>query len=143
MKNRNSGKYLEDAVSKVLGKNTKENMHWRRLYDSHTARNWMSAQPADFFLAIPNIKFKSCHLECKSQKGKTFRLKKFSQHQTMVRWSWAGVAGFVLVHFYEVNKFVIVDVNNLEIGKPSWLLKDEKHFDTIEECLGRIIGWKV
>ena len=134
---RNTGRYLEDAVSKELGKNTDVKKHWRRLSDTHAARNYIVAQPADFELCVDG---RGMLLECKSQKGKTTRLKKFSQLPEMLRWAAAGKKGYVLVHFYELGEdLIVVDVEDLEPGKPSWVLGGVKVPD-VKAAL-KVTGW--
>jgi len=137
---RNTGHYLEKAVEDELKKNTETSRHWRRLHDGKAALTYMPAQPSDFFLCINE---EPSHFECKSQKGKTFRLKKFSQLPDMKRWSDSGVRGYVLVHFWELGEeLIVVDVDNLDPSKPSWVLDGVgKKAGSIKEALS-IIGWK-
>ena len=134
---RNSGRYLEEAIANELGKNTDVTRHWRRLQDTHAARNYIVAQPADFELCVEG---KGMLLEAKSQRGKTTRLKKFSQLPEMLRWAAAGKKGYCLVHFYELGEdLIVVDVEDLEVGKPSWVLGGVKVPD-VKAAL-KVMGW--
>jgi len=134
---RNSGRYLEEAIANELGKNTDVTRHWRRLQDTHAARNYIVAQPADFELCVEG---KGMLLEAKSQRGKTTRLKKFSQLPEMLRWAAAGKKGYCLVHFYELGEdLIVVDVEDLEVGKPSWVLGGVKVPD-VKAAL-EVMGW--
>jgi hypothetical protein len=136
---RNNGKYLEDAISKELGRNVDVSRHWRRLSDTFAARNYVNAQPADFELCVGG---KGMLLESKSQKGKTLRLKKFSQLPEMLRWAAAGKKGYVLAHFYELGEdLIVVDVELLDVSKPSWVLNGVgQRVGSIKEALS-FIGW--
>lgn len=136
---KNLGKYLETAVEKELGKNTQSNRHWRRLHDGRAAKTYMPAQPADFEMCVEREAF---HLECKSQKGKTRRLKKFTQLADMKRWAMAGKAGYVLVHFWEVDELWLVDVANLASDEPSWVLVEGNgwHVGDVKDALNHV-GW--
>jgi len=134
---RNSGRYLEEAIANELGRNTDITRHWRRLQDTHAARNYIVAQPADFELCVEG---KGMLLEAKSQRGKTTRLKKFSQLPEMLRWAAAGKKGYCLVHFYELGEdLIVVDVEDLEVGKPSWVLGGVKVPD-VKAAL-KVMGW--
>jgi len=134
---RNSGRYLEEAIANELGRNTDITRHWRRLQDTHAARNYIVAQPADFELCVEG---KGMLLEAKSQRGKTTRLKKFSQLPEMLRWAAAGKKGYCLVHFYELGEdLIVVDVEDLEVGKPSWVLGGVKVPD-VKAAL-EVMGW--
>lgn len=141
MSKSNDGKYLEDAVEEELKKIRGENFRYRRLPDARTARGMFPAQPADYFLSYsdPDFQFKrGFHLECKSVKGKTRRLPKFTQHAEMIAWSKAGVLGYVIVHFHETEEIFVVSVNDIPIGKPSWVLEDgvnSTQVATIKEAL--------
>ncbi len=129
---KNDGRYLEQAVEDELKKITRVGFHWRRLYDTKAARNVLPAQPSDYFISNHGT---TVHLEVKSQQGKTKRLKKFSQLADMQRWRRAGVEGYVLVHFYELDEIYLVNVSNLEFGKPSWVLSESDRAESIEQAL--------
>lgn len=136
---RNDGKYLEDEIEKQLKKNTDLGIHWIRLPDARAARGRVAAQPADYFLCNRGS---AIYLEAKSQKGKIPRLKRFSQESAMRRWGSAGVRGLLIVHFHELGRLFLVDVKNLESGKPSWVLKDNNSrevFD-VKEAINYMLG---
>lgn len=134
---KNSGKYLENLADTHLKTVSFPGFKYRRLHDSYAARNYLIAQPADFFMSNQGL---TKHLECKSQKGTTLRLKSFSQHPEMLEWAKAGVPGFVLVHFYELptDVFYVVDVTTLELGQPSWVIKEAPCFDTIAKAVNYV-----
>jgi hypothetical protein len=131
---RNDGAYLETAMEDYFKTIKKASFFWRRLYDTKAARNVLPAQPSDFFFSFIRKEGGSYpyHLECKSRKGKTFRLPKPSQFNAMRRWSLAGVRGLFLVHFYELDKFALASVRDLDSKAKSWVLDD--HYDSIEEA---------
>jgi len=135
---KNSGKYLEEAIESELKKNTDTSRHWRRLHDGRAAKNYIPAQPADFFLCIAGG---AVYLESKSQKGKTRRLNKFSQLPVMQRWSSAGVKGAVVVHFHELEELFMVDVDWFDPSKPSWVLSEEFIIESLEDGLEKL-GWR-
>ena len=127
MSKSNDGKYLEDAVEEELKKITTERFRYRRLPDARTARGMFPAQPADFFASHYDTYDNSSlgvHIECKSIKGKTRRLPKFAQHAEMLAWDKAGVLGYLVVHFHEIEEIYVVCVASIPIGKPSWVLKN-------------------
>lgn len=132
---RNDGKYLEDELETQLKKITRTDFHWRRLHDAKAARTYMPAQPADFFIAD---KGKAFHVECKSVGKKTRRFPKFTQLPDMLRWQKAGVPGYVLIHFHELDEFYFVPVTQLEFGKPSWVICGEFKVESVESVVG---GW--
>jgi penicillin-binding protein-related factor A (putative recombinase) len=137
MSNNNPGRYLEKQIEKELKKITDSTFRWRRLPDAHAARGALAAQPADFFIASDGM---TIHLEAKSVGGKTFRLPRFSQESELRAWSRAGVLGYILVHFYEMNVFKAVDIRDLEPGKPSWVLKDFPSLEGVGEALEFILS---
>lgn len=142
----NDGKYLEEAVEKYLKTIKRTEFHWRRLYDAHSARNYMPAQPADFFISDSRgyrIGSNSCHLECKTSKHKKMRLTKFSQHSALNRWNLAGVPGYVLVHFYVPDKMFLVPSWELDIGKPSWVIGPQYEIEDVSKILEVIYDSKV
>ena len=127
MSRSNDGKYLEDAVEEELKKIQTERFRYRRLPDARTARGMFPAQPADFFASYCDDYDRSsigAHIECKSVKGKTRRLPKFAQHAEMLAWDKAGVLGYLVVHFHEIEEIYVVHVNDIPIGKPSWVLEN-------------------
>lgn len=134
----NDGKYLEHAVEVELRKYKQTRFFWRRLYDAAAARSKLPAQPSDFFLSfmINDSEAVPIHLECKSVGKKTRRLDKgsFSQLADMKRWSKAGVQGFVLIHFHELDIFCVEDVDNMEFGVPSWVIRGRQYL-TLPELI--------
>ena len=121
---KNDGKDLEDEAQKEFNKNVDPNFHWRRLYDTFTAKRGMPPQPADFFLS--ELGTGSAHLECKTSEHKGCRLRTFSQLGDMLRWQQAGVAGFVLCHFYVPNELLLFDIKNIDPLLPSWVVTEVK-----------------
>lgn len=136
---RNDGHYLENLLEREFKKNKKTAFHWRRLHDAKAAKGFFPAQPADFFICRDRGPY---HVECKSQDGKTNRLKKFSQHADMIRWHKAGVGGVVVVHFHEVDRLFVANVTLLPFGKPSWVLnyKNSEEFDSELELCKYLMG---
>lgn len=130
----NSGKYLEDMVQGHFDKSV-AGIWCHRFMDSKAARNLGARQPSDFLIAVtgrlPTL------LECKSIKS-DFRLKKFAQHSRMVRAGMAGVIGVILVHHWQIDKYRVFNINDIELGKPSFDLKkvcDELDWDEAIEKL--------
>ena len=114
---KNDGKYLEVAVDKYLRTTKQPEFHWRRLFDSYSVRKGAPPQPSDYLLSWAG-KF-TAHLECKTTSNTTLRLSMFDQYGDMIRWSSAGVPGFVLVHFYILDRLFVVPVTALEKAS-SW-----------------------
>jgi len=140
MSSRNSGTYLEKALEKELSKITDESFHWERRYDSKSARNFMPAQPADFFMCCTDdYGAYSKFLECKSVGKKTRRLPKFAQLPRMLRWQKAGIQGYVLVHFHELDELYLIPVGDLEVGKPPWVIDEKYTIKDLGEAVRRLI----
>ena len=119
----NDGKYLESLVEKELNKNSNPSFFHRRLHDGRASKVKTPAQPADFFICGKEIG--PIHLELKSRGHKNFRLEQFSQFALMRRWAQAGVKGLVLVHFYESEALILVDVAELPQSAKSWDLSEK------------------
>lgn len=142
---RNDGRYLEDAVQEELKKISCSHFHFRRLYDTYTAKKGMPPQPADFFLSSQKGHcFRAIHLECKTTKSNTLRFDTFSQLADMKRWAMAGVLGYVLVHFYTPDRLFMIDVDDLDETAASWKASVVgSEFTNMEEVIGylRRILW--
>ena len=126
------GKYLEKAVEKAF----KENNAWyHRLNDSAAGRNLTSAQPAD---AICCSNGHSFLLELKSTKVPR-RLPRFVQHSRMKLAYDNGLDGYVLVHRYEADIFYLLNIKDLELGKPSHDLREWPEL-TWSEVIGEVLN---
>lgn len=136
MSTNNDGKYLENEVEKYINDLKRMEVAIMRLPDSRSARNLLASQNADFILS--SQKFGACHLECKSIKGTKLVLKKFRQLPNMKRWAAAGMPGYVLCHFHELDKFCLVNVGDLDPSKATWKL-DKAVFGTMASLLGRML----
>ncbi len=134
---KNDGKYLEKAVEDYLKTIKISNFHWRRLPDARAARGSIPAQPSDFFVSIwDGRKAIPFHLECKSSNSRTRRIQKPSQYAQMIRWDKAGIEGIILVHFWELDKFALVNVADFDPDKPSIVVN--ACFDSVIEALGEL-----
>jgi hypothetical protein len=116
----NDGKYLEQAVEKFFKELNLISVAYLRLPDSRSARNMISAQPADFLVSSDltgKVKF---FLECKSKKQRkpgVYQMDtKFRQYPHMLRWHKAGMGGYVLVHWMPDDKLQMVDIQLLHSG---------------------------
>jgi hypothetical protein len=123
------GKRSEDKVSMVLSewKSKHPRFDYDRLVDARAAGRVTVPQVADFMLYLRDVG--SCCLEVKEVKT-GYRLKKFVQLPRMERRALAGCSGFVLVHFMEHSKWVVVDIGWLALrkGQASWDLADFKQY---------------
>ena len=117
----NDGKYLEQAVEKFFKELNLISVAYLRLPDSRSARNMISAQPADFLVSSDLsgvwVKF---FLECKSKKQKKSGVyemnTKFRQYPHMLRWHKAGMPGYVLVHWSTDDKLQMIPIRDLHLG---------------------------
>jgi len=111
MSKSNDGAYLENAVQSYPDFQDRIDMACDRLPDTRSARNIIKAQNADFFISTK--KTGGFYLECKSVGGKKKILRYFRQYPLMHRWSQAGVPGYVLIHYHEMDEIVLVEVGKL------------------------------
>ena len=51
----------------------------------------------------------------------------------------AGMRGFVLIHHYKIDKFRLIDIEDLELGKPSFDLREWPEL-TWSEVIGEVLG---
>jgi hypothetical protein len=128
MSKSNDGKYLEDATESFFKDRKRIDMACDRLPDTRSARNIIKAQNADFFISTK--KTGGFYLECKSVGGKKKILRYFRQYPLMHRWSQAGVPGYVLIHYHEMDEIVLVEVGKLPALKgKQWNVADiGQHF---------------
>lgn len=120
----NDGKYLEQAVEKFFKELGLISVAYLRLPDSRSARNMISAQPADFLVSSDltgRVKF---FLECKSKKQRKSGVyqmdTKFRQYPHMLRWWKAGMNGYVLVHWMPDDKLAMIHVHDLSAGRTTF-----------------------
>ena len=132
----NDGKYLENEVEKYINDLKRMEVAIMRLPDSRSARNLMAGQNADFIVSTSEMG--AAHLECKSIKGDKLVLRKFRQLPNMKRWSAAGLRGFVLCHFYDLDRFALVNVDDLDPSKASWKINNAC-FRSLKEIMGWLI----
>jgi len=132
----NNGTYLENEVQKHLKKIKVSTFRFRRMQDSKAARNVITANPSDFFIANSD---KCFHLECKSRDSTTERLEKFDQLAELKAWDQAGVTGLILVHFHKTDIFKLAPTAELEFGVPSWSLKGYETFKTFDAVMLKLM----
>lgn len=111
MSSSNDGKYLEDNFENVVTDLNRIDIAVDRLPDTRAARNIIKAQNADFLVSTAATG--AFYFECKSVGGIKTILRSFRQYPLMHRWAQAGIPGYVLIHYHELNEFWIVDVSNL------------------------------
>lgn len=130
----NSGKYLEDAVSKYFDNLKLASTTYTRLSDSRSARNLIKAQNADFI--VTTVASGAFHLECKSVAGRKRVLRKPSQFPIMLRWARAGTRGFFLIHFHELDEYAYLEVSDLDSSAKSWPVQGTfKEFDGVIKAI--------
>ena len=111
MSRNNDGKYLEDSVSKWYDNQNEAGIALIRLPDTRSARGIIKAKNADFLMSV--VTHGALHLECKSIGGKKFKLRNFRQYPTMLRWALAGTPGYVMAHFWELQRLMLFNIDQL------------------------------
>ena len=144
MSNKNTGKYLEDYCEEFFTGLKQIDVAIDRLPDTRSARNIIKAQNADFLLATR--KRGACYLECKSIGGMKLKLRHFRQYPHMLRWAKAGMPGYVVAHFHELNELYLINV--LQLGEPKgkqWEISHENAARMViggdKECLFRLLDF--
>jgi len=123
MSKSNDGRYLENYTEEWFTNQARIDMACNRLPDTRSARNIIKAQNADFYCST--LTQGGFYLECKSVGGKKMILRHFRQYPGMYRWAQAGTPGYVLIHYHELDKILIVDVSKLgELKGKQWAISE-------------------
>lgn len=128
------GKETEKIVESFLKeRNTSQTFAWHRFPDAKAARGAMAAQPADYLVVSAGRCFL---LEVKALKH-AYRLPKdrVSQLPTLHKFDMAGSGTLILVHHYTEGVWRLVSAAELEIGLPSWDLREYPVFNNIFEAM--------
>lgn len=128
------GKEAEKAVKDLFTAwNQRMDFSWHRMPDSKGSRNLISAQPADFIVAVNGV---SLWLEVKeTAHEKRIAKDKIRQLPLLKKFRLAGMPGYVLVLHTSLKKWRVVDVDDLALGLPSWDLTNYPLFDSAEDAL--------
>lgn len=130
------GKGAEAEVESVL-KAWNEKYYafaYMRLPDARSARNYISAQIADFQMMFGGV---FIPLEVKETEH-DYRLKKDKVRQLALlrKWCNAGAKALVVTHHSQIKVWRVVQVNDLEKGSTSWdMRKHSQDFDTADAAL--------
>ncbi len=135
------GKVTEKAVEKVLTRWNGEVLEfaWHRLPDTRSARSFLKAQPADYYLAV---KGRAYHLEAKESQHE-FRLArdKISQIQVLRKFAMAGMLFAVVVHHTTLDRWRCIPCAFFTGDIPtSWDLRQFPLLDSAEAAL-MATGW--
>lgn len=129
-----TGKETEKLVENLFKDwNSGATFSWHRLPDAKAARGFLAAQPADY---VWWNKPHGGYLEVKATKH-DYRLAKdkISQLPELRKHALAGADCFILVHHYLLGLWRVVKATDLEVGLPSWDLREVKTFTSAEEAL--------
>lgn len=128
------GKETEKLVESLFKEwNNKQSFAWGRLPDSHSARNFLAAQPADYIYRSGAY---AGFIEVKALKH-SFRLPtaRLTQLATLKKWSLAGGHNLVLVHHYLEGNWRILWLSGLDASLTSWDLSTVPTYPTAEDAL--------
>lgn len=135
------GKATEKAVEKVLTRWNNEVLEfaWHRLPDTRSARSFLKAQPADYYLAVMGEAY---HLEAKESQHE-FRLAKdkVAQLPVLRKFAIAGMPFAVVVHHTTLDKWRCIPHSFFDGDiPPSWDLRQFPLLDSAEAAL-MATGW--
>ena len=128
------GKVAEEEVEKLFKRwNSRMDFAWHQLPDSRSSRGTVPAQPSDYLVVVAGT---TIFLEVK-ETGHDFRISKdkVSQLPTLKKFQLAGATGLVLILHTGLEKWRVVNINDLKIGLPSWNLTDYPLYDSASEAL--------
>ena len=140
MSQSNDGKYLEAEVEKWVSDLSLATFLIKRLPDTRSARNIITAQSADFLCT--RAYFGAFHIECKSSGSKKEELSMFRQYPVMRMWENAGTPGFVLIHYYILGIFKLVQIKELDaigLSGKKWKLGSISSFKEADDGFNRIM----
>ncbi len=130
------GKSAESKVQELLTKWAGESrdFDFDRLLDSRSAGRIVAAQVSDFLLFYKGT---SATLEVKEVKsGLRLSKGKYPQHGRMLRRSYTGCKGFVLVNAKDTELWWVMLAHKLPLGKPSWKFSEYgSSFNSAEDAL--------
>lgn len=128
------GKETEKLIESLFQDwNSQQSFAWHRLPDSHSARNFLKAQPADFIYRSGTF---AGFVEVKALKH-PFRLPtaRLTQLPTLKKWSLAGAQNLVLVHHYMEGQWRVLWPSGLDAGLTSWDLREVPTYPDAESAL--------
>ena len=129
-----SGKETEKLVELLFTEwNKRQSFAWHRLPDSHAARGFLKAQPADFVYRSGQF---SGFIEVKALKH-PYRLStdRVTQLATLKKWSLAGSQNLILVHHYMEGVWRVLYPGGLDASVPSWDLREVPTYVDAESAL--------
>lgn len=128
------GKEAEKAVKDLFTVwNRRMDFAWHRMPDSKASRNLVAAQPADFIVAVSGV---TMWLEAKeTQHEGRIAKDKVRQLPLLKKFRLARMPGYVLVLHTTLGRWRIVNVDDLDLGLPSWDLSEFELFETAQDAL--------